>query len=244
MSEAVVLQHEAAQPGAGGGGVEPEQRLTVLDEVAFLDEHLAQDAAFQMLDVLVLSRGDERAGDHDRAVQRGDRAPSAEAADAQQQDGGANDRSGYAHAGRHVLVPFVHALDSAVIRAALLQTLPQAATAAGAGNGRLAGSALSRRRRTSLRRAERFDPAGAQDQHLVDDVEQRGPLGDDDGGDAASAWRAPCVSVSACSPAASRLELGSSSTTMAGSPKKARASAMRCFWPPDSGAPLRSSTVS
>ena len=52
------------------------------------------------------------------------------------------------------------------------------------------------------------------------------------------------VSVSACSPAASRLEFGSSSTTSAGLPKKARASAMRCFWPPESGAPLRSSMVS
>src|SRR5207237_5701914 len=43
-----------------------------------------------------------------------------------------------------------------------------------------------------------------------------------------------------CSPAASKFELGSSSTTREGSPKSARANAMRCFWPPESGAPPRS----
>ena len=39
--------------------------------------------------------------------------------------------------------------------------------------------------------------------------------------------------ASAASPSASRLELGSSSTTRGGFPRTARASAMRCTWPPE-----------
>ncbi len=55
------------------------------------------------------------------------------------------------------------------------------------------------------------------------------------------AWAMACAS--ARSPAMSRFEFGSSSTTSRGVPKNARASATRCFCPPDSGAPSAATKV-
>jgi hypothetical protein len=48
----------------------------------------------------------------------------------------------------------------------------------------------------------------------------------------------------ASSPAVSRFEFGSSRTTNFGLPKKARAKAIRCFCPPESGAPSAATKVS
>ena len=60
-----------------------------------------------------------------------------------------------------------------------------------------------------------------------------------------AARSAAMVRVRAASPAISRLELGSSSTTSAGMPNTARASPSRCICPPDKGcaAPGRPSQV-
>ena len=49
---------------------------------------------------------------------------------------------------------------------------------------------------------------------------------------------------SASSPSASRFAFGSSSTTSFGAPYTARASAMRCRWPPDNTAPASPNSVS
>ena len=51
-------------------------------------------------------------------------------------------------------------------------------------------------------------------------------------------WRMiPMARVKAFSPSASRLALGSSSTSRNGSPNTARARPTRCFWPADSDMP-------
>ena len=86
MMRRYLRSDEAAQLGVGGGRIEAQQRLVLLDQITFLDQHLAEDAAFEMLHLLVLAGGDERARDDDGALERCDGGPDAEPADAEQQD--------------------------------------------------------------------------------------------------------------------------------------------------------------
>jgi hypothetical protein len=90
------------------------------------------------------------------------------------------------------------------------------------GAGFDADAALGERLDDVLPATEQRDRSVDQQQDLVDMLQRR----------------------SAVSPALSRFELGSSSTTRRGLPKKARASAMRCFWPPDRGVPSAATMVS
>ena len=151
--QAMVPQHEAAQPAAGGRGVEAKERLADFDQVALLHQHLAQDAAFQMLDVLVLPRGHEGAGHDDCAFQGCKRRPHAEAADAHQQNGGA-DQDRPADARRHAAMPFVdagagrHGASSALGAAVAGKAGGVRAPSQAAGGRRAFG--LRTRRRTSL----------------------------------------------------------------------------------------------
>ena len=86
--------------------VEAHQRLAGLDEIAFAHQHVADDAAFEVLHLLVLARGDERAGGDDGAVERRQRRPQAEAADPRREDGQADHRRP-AQAVGHVPLPGV-----------------------------------------------------------------------------------------------------------------------------------------
>jgi hypothetical protein len=67
--EPELAKHESPELRVGGRVVESDQRLPCLDEIAFLDEHLAHNAALEMLHLLVLARGHERPRGDDRAVE-------------------------------------------------------------------------------------------------------------------------------------------------------------------------------
>ena len=85
--QAVFAEHEAAQLRLRRRVVEAHQRLPGLDQIAFAHEHVADDAAFEMLHLLVLAGGDERARGDDGTVERRQRRPQAEAADPRRDDG-------------------------------------------------------------------------------------------------------------------------------------------------------------
>jgi len=85
--EPVFAQHQPSQLGLGRRVVEAHERLARLHALPFVHQHLANDAAFQVLHLLVLPGGDERARRHDRAVERGERRPQAEADDPNSEDG-------------------------------------------------------------------------------------------------------------------------------------------------------------
>src|SRR5262249_333260 len=87
------------------------QRLVGFDNLALLDQEFADDAAFEVLDLLVLADGDEIARRHHRARKRRDRRPGAEAREPEEQhrksDHGRNSR-----AARHAAIPRLHARTS------------------------------------------------------------------------------------------------------------------------------------
>jgi hypothetical protein len=77
--QAVPAQDEAAQFGARTRLVEPQQRLAGIDHLAVAYQNLADDAAFQVLHELVLSRRHECAGCDDGAVEGSGAGPQAKA---------------------------------------------------------------------------------------------------------------------------------------------------------------------
>src|SRR6267142_1748750 len=229
-----------------GDAVEANEDLVRLDGITILDRNLADDATLEVLDQLVLSGGHERSRGDDRTIQWSDSGPNTETTEPNNQDGEAGEDGPFG-AQRNAAVPLA---DAVLFRSHAV--LPRWSPHGPEDSMRRASSGLSsparpgdrtRRCSTSLgdpnasaRPARRmstlstlFSSAGRRVTTTA--VTPR--------------FLARCrVSVRACSPAASRFELGSSSTTRDGLPKKARASAMRCFCPPESGPPPRSSTVS
>jgi hypothetical protein len=87
----VLLQHEPSQLGFRGGVVHAYKHFVWLDDIALLYRQLANNAAFQVLDELVLACSDKRAGRDDRTSQRGDSSPDAETTQAERENAEADE---------------------------------------------------------------------------------------------------------------------------------------------------------
>ena len=242
--QSVLPKDEPPQLGFGRRVVHAHEHLVGLDKIALLGQQVADDAALEVLDELVLPRGDECAGGNDRAAQRGQPGPDAEATDPEQENGEAGDGRPPG-AERNAPGPLVHAVAGRPSFGFLRRTI---AGPFGCASPRAGGAFAARRVRTTRCRTSAGRPnASARPLRRISTLST---LFSSAGRSVTTAtvtrlsFARARVSVRACSPAASRFELGSSSTTSAGLPKKARARAMRCFCPPERGAPPRSSTVS
>src|SRR5690242_14392971 len=243
--QSILLQDQPPQLGVGSGIVHTNKDLIRLDHITFLDGDLADDAAFQVLDQFVLSVGHECAPGDDRTVEWSDSGPNAETAEPYHEDREPRENGPFG-AQRNIAIPRAGAVPLCC-HAVLSSRSPAEAE----GSMRAGCSGLSsvppgdrtRRCSTSL-----GDPNPST--RPARSMSTLSTLFSSAGRSVTTTTVTPrflarCnVSVRACSPAASRFELGSSSTTREGLPKKARARAMRCFCPPEIGPPLRSSTRS
>ena len=108
-------QGQFARGRQGKGLVQSQHDLTFGDAVALLDQNVRDDAAFQMLDDLVLARGHETALRDHGGGQRGHHRPCAETAEGHQHQ---HKAEGGLLADRawHVLIPGVGAGDDGQIR--------------------------------------------------------------------------------------------------------------------------------
>jgi hypothetical protein len=104
----MLTQDEPAQPCFSSGRIETQYGLIGLYMLAFANEDIANDAAFEMLDLLVLSGCDKRSGDDDGTFERSNRRPDAKAAKAKKKDRNA-DPDRLAAVARHILVPLIDA---------------------------------------------------------------------------------------------------------------------------------------
>ena len=97
------LQHPLVR--AGCCGIEGQQDIAFLDRIAFAYAHLLDDAAFQMLDDLVVAGRDEASLRDNSGSKRCRRRPEAEASERGEENRQADDAV-HPDRARHVAIPF------------------------------------------------------------------------------------------------------------------------------------------
>jgi hypothetical protein len=76
--ESVSAKDQTSELGPDRGVIESKQGLALFDEITFVDQHLSDDPAFEVLDLLVLSGGNERTRGHNGTVKGRQASPGTE----------------------------------------------------------------------------------------------------------------------------------------------------------------------
>ena len=241
MRSASQLIEQQAELGVVAHVADDDQRLARAHDVAVAHENLANDAAFLVLHGLAIQLHLELARRDDRAGERRGADPHARASRAVTASGINACRSWRRSSLRACGSAAPSDSNEANVHSTCCRVPACSCECLGVLGGREGNDAIRRRADAGApapRRSARTSRArrSCSTSSLSSAAVSAGLWADHDDGHAARLEVGERAS-SAASPARSRFAFGSSSTTTRGSPYSARASAMRCRWPPESIAP-------